>query len=105
LARTCGTCLAPTGGSRPRRLNSLPHLENPVSPRPGGTGFSLRGGAAPLAGGSAGFRSSSDAAISPGVFFDAVTLGRTVVRTRGAGAAAFSGTTLTAEQVEIEGDR
>ena len=50
-------------------------------------------------------RDVSDSAMSQAAFFAAVTEGRTVVKARGRDAAALSGTTLTAEQVEIEGDR
>lgn len=51
------------------------------------------------------FRDASDMPMGQAAFFGAVTEGRTVVKARGRDAAALSGTTLTAEQVEIEGDR
>ncbi len=51
------------------------------------------------------FQGVSDSAMNRDAFFAAVTEGRTVVKARGRDAAALSGTTLTAEQVEIEGDR
>lgn len=51
------------------------------------------------------FRDASDLVMTQAAFFSAVTEGRTVVKARGRDAAALSGTTLAAEQVEIEGDR
>jgi hypothetical protein len=51
------------------------------------------------------YRDASDAALSASAFFAAVTEGRTVVKARGRDASALSGTTFTAEQLEIEGSR
>lgn len=51
------------------------------------------------------FRDASDLAMTQAAFFAAVVEGRTVVKARGRDASALSGTTLAAEQVEIEGDR
>lgn len=51
------------------------------------------------------FQGVSGSAMGQAAFFAAVIEGRTVVKARGRDAAALSGTTLTAEQVEIEGDR
>ncbi len=46
-----------------------------------------------------------DGSITASAFFDAVTVDATVVKARGKDAAALSGTTLTAEEMEIEGSR
>ncbi len=51
------------------------------------------------------FRDVHDAAILPGDFFAALEDGRTVVKARGRDPASFSGTTLVAKEVEIEGSR
>jgi hypothetical protein len=52
------------------------------------------------------YRDMSDAAIAdPAVFFAAVVEARTVVKARGKDASALVGTTLTAEELELEGNR
>jgi hypothetical protein len=50
------------------------------------------------------FRNQQDAPISSAAFFSAAQAG-TVVKARGKDAAAFSGSTLAAKEVELEGSR
>lgn len=50
------------------------------------------------------FRDPSEVALARAAFFAAVEPGRTVVKARGRSAAALSGSTLTAEEIELEGD-
>ena len=55
--------------------------------------------------GSTSFRGMDGGSTSSSAFFDAVTVDATVVEARGKDAAALSGTTLAAEEMEIEGNR
>lgn len=80
-------------------------LQGPVTTKNAGAGTLVILGLTVATGAGTEFRDVSDSAMSQAAFFAAVTEGRTVVKARGRDAAALSGTTLTAEQVEIEGDR
>jgi len=80
-------------------------LQGPVTAKDAGAGTLTILGRTVATNGQTEFRDASDSAVGQAAFFAAVTEGRTVVKARGKDAAAFSGTTLTAEEVEIEGDR
>jgi hypothetical protein len=80
-------------------------LQGPVTTKNAGAGTLVILGLTVATGVGTEFRDASDMPLGQVAFFGAVTEGRTVVKARGRDAAAFSGTTLTAEQVEIEGGR
>ncbi|HEY6106814.1 MAG TPA: DUF5666 domain-containing protein, partial [Anaeromyxobacteraceae bacterium] len=80
-------------------------LQGPVTAKNAGAGTLVILGLTVATGAGTEFRDVSDMPMAQAAFFGAVTEGRTVVKARGRDAAALSGTTLTAEQVEIEGDR
>jgi hypothetical protein len=80
-------------------------LQGPVSSKDAAAGTLAILGLTVQSNGGTGFRGVDDGSITASAFFDAVTVDATVVKARGKDAAALSGTTLTAEQMEIEGSR
>ena len=78
-------------------------LQGPVSSKDAAAGRLVILGLTAQAGASTEYRDSSDAALTAAAFFDLVTLSKTVVKVRSRDP--LSGTTLTAEQMEIEGSR
>ena len=80
-------------------------LQGPVSSKDTAAGTLAILGLTVHSNGGTGFRGVDDGSITASAFFDAVTVDATVVKARGKDAAALSGTTLTAEEMEIEGSR
>ena len=78
-------------------------LQGPVSSKDAAAGRLVILGLTAQAGASTEYRGSSDAALPAAAFFDLVILPKTVVKVRSRDP--MSGTTLTAEQMEIEGSR
>lgn len=78
-------------------------LQGPVSSKDAAAGRLVILGLTAQAGASTEYRGPSDAALSAAAFFDLVILPKTVVKVRSRDP--ISGTTLTAEQMEIEGSR
>jgi hypothetical protein len=78
-------------------------LQGPVSSKDAAAGRLVILGLTAQAGASNEYRDSSDALLSASAFFDQVTIPKTVVKVRSRDP--ISGTTLTAEQMEIEGSR
>jgi hypothetical protein len=78
-------------------------LQGPVSARSASAGTLSILGLTVQTSGQTEYRDVSDAAMTAAAFFAAVTEGRTVVKARSRDP--LSGTTLTAEQVEVEGSR
>ncbi len=80
-------------------------LQGPVSSKDAAAGTLAILGLTVRSSGGTEFRDATDGALSASAFFDAVTVDGTVVKARGRDATALSGTTLAAEEVEIEGSR
>jgi hypothetical protein len=80
-------------------------LQGPASSKDAAAGTLAILGLTVQPNGSTSFRGMDGSSTSSSSFFDAVTVDATVVKARGKDAAALSGTTLTAEEMEIEGSR
>ena len=79
------------------------HVQGPVSAKDAAAGRLTILGITVQAGAGAEYRDSSDAALSATAFFDLVVVPRTVVKARSR--VPMSGTTFTADALEIEGSR
>jgi len=80
-------------------------LQGPASSKDAAAGTLAILGLTVQSNGSTSFRGMDGSSTSSSAFFDAVAVDATVVKARGKDAAALSGTTLTAEEMEIEGSR
>ncbi|HEY6105137.1 MAG TPA: DUF5666 domain-containing protein, partial [Anaeromyxobacteraceae bacterium] len=80
-------------------------LQGPVTSKDAGAGTLVILGLTVATGAGTEFQGVSGMAMGQAAFLAAVVEGRTVVKARGRDAGSLSGTTLAAEQVEIEGDR
>lgn len=80
-------------------------LQGPVSSKDAAAGTLAILGLTVRSSGATAFRDATDGALAASAFFDAVTADGTVVKARGKDATALSGTTLAAEELEIEGSR
>jgi hypothetical protein len=80
-------------------------LQGPVSAEDTAGGTLTILGITVQSSGTTSYRGMDDGSLSAAAFFDAVTPGASVVKARGRDAAALSGATLAAEELEIEGSR
>ena len=80
-------------------------LQGPVASKDAAAGTLVVLGLTVATGAATEFRDMGDAVVAKDAFFAAVVEGRTVVKARGKDASALSGTILTADQIEMEGDR
>jgi hypothetical protein len=80
-------------------------LQGPVTSKDAAAGSLVILGLTVQSSGATSFRDETGASLSAAAFLDAVTPEATVVKARGADAAALAGTTLSAEELEIEGSR
>jgi len=80
-------------------------LQGPVSAEDAAGGTLTILGITVQSSGSTSYHGMDDGSLSAAAFFEAVTPGASVVKARGRDAAALSGATLAAEELEIEGSR